>query len=111
MKPMKPNDLGKILLVEECQKVEINSFLRRTKLKLKETILNSEISTLGTVIELTTSKTGLGGTRYWFKCPLCKGRVGTLFIHAVSQNLGCRGCLGLQYRKIRYKGMVENLVG
>jgi hypothetical protein len=106
---MTPNDLGKIFLVEDSQKIEVNSFLRKLKLNLKETILKSELSARGIKIELTTSKTGFGGIRYWFKCPLCDRRAGTLFTHAVSQNLGCRACLGLQYRKIRYKGMIDEL--
>jgi hypothetical protein len=107
---MKPNDLGKTFLVEECQKIEINSFLRKAKLSLKDTLLKSEITAQGIMLELITSKTGFGGLRFWFKCPICKRRVGTLFAHAVGQNLGCRGCLGLQYRKIRYKGMIEGKI-
>lgn len=103
------NDLGKIFLVEDCQKIEINSFLRKFKLNLKEAILRSELSARGMTVELTTSKTGFGGIRYWFKCPLCERRAGTLFTHAISQNLGCRACLGLQYKKIRYKGMIDGL--
>lgn len=108
---MKPNDLGKKLLVEECQKIEINTFLRRTKLKLRETLIASELNMQGISILLISSITGFGGTRYWFKCPLCSKKVGVLFMHPVSQNLGCRRCLGLEYRKRRYKGMVENQLG
>jgi hypothetical protein len=104
---MKPNDLGKTLLVEECQKIEINTFLKMAKLKLKEALINSALSTQGIVVELTTSKTGLGGTRYWFKCPCCHRRSGTLFLPTVGQNLGCRACLGLEYRKRRFRGMIE----
>lgn len=105
---MKPNDFGKTFLVEECQKVEINSFLRSAKSKLKETLLSSELTAQGISILLISSRTGFGGTRYWFKCPSCNRRMGTLFVHAISQNLGCRECLGLEYRKRRFKGMVEN---
>jgi hypothetical protein len=106
---MNPNDLGKKFLVEECQQIEISTFLRKAKTKLKETLLSSEIDTGGVPIELTTSKTGFGGTRYWFKCPVCGQRVGKLLIHPLSHKVGCRACLGLEYRKRRYKGMVENL--
>ncbi len=104
---MNPNDLGKTFLVEECQKIEINYFLRTAKSKLKESLLNSEIDSQGLSIPLVSTKTGFGGTRYWFKCPHCKDGVGTLFVHPISQILGCRTCLGLEYRKRRYKGMVE----
>ena len=106
---MKPNDLGKKYLVEECQKIEINSFLRKAKRKLREVLINSELSFKGMVIELLISKTGFGGVRYWFKCPQCGHRVGTLFTNAISRNLGCRECLGLEYKKRRYKGMIENI--
>ncbi len=106
---MKPNDLGKTFLVEECQKININSFVRSAKHNLIKTLISSELDAQGISIELLTSKTGFGGTRYWFKCPLCKQRVGTLFVHAISQNLGCRTCLGLEYRGRRYKGMIENI--
>jgi hypothetical protein len=60
----------------------------------------------GIKVELTTSKTYVGGVRYWFKC-LCGRRVGVLFVHPISNILGCRECLGLEYRKRRYKGMEE----
>jgi hypothetical protein len=106
---MKPNDLGKTFLVEDCQKIEINNFLRTAKIKLKESLINSEIEAQGVSILLISTKTVFGGTRYWFKCPVCGGRMGTIFVHPVSQKLGCRTCLGLEYRKRRYKGMIENL--
>jgi len=108
MKTMKSNDLGKKFLVEECQKVSISTFLKSTKEKLKNELLRIEAEIQGNHIELTTSKTGFGGIRYWFKCLNCSRRVGTLFMHPISQKIGCRGCLELEYRKIRYKGMVEN---
>jgi hypothetical protein len=44
----------------------------------------------------------------WFKCPLCGSRVGVLFRHPAANTVGCRRCLKLEYRKRRYKGMVEN---
>jgi hypothetical protein len=108
---MSPNDLGKTFLVDECQKININTILKAVKLKLKDALIQSELGIQGITVELITSNTGFGGVRYWFKCPQCKRRVGTLFTHAISQNLGCRSCLGLEYRKCRYKGMVENLIG
>ena len=108
MKTLNPNDLGKKLLVEECQKISMNTFSAQLKSKIKETLLLSQIEVLNRNIELTKSDMHFGGVRYWFKCPLCHGRVGTLFVHPISQNVACRGCLGLEYRKRRYKGMVEN---
>ena len=105
---MKPNDLGKIFLVEECQKISMNTFSAQAKKKLKETLLLSQIEVMNRNIDLTTSDMHFGGVRHWFKCPMCQRRVGTLFVHPVSHKVACRGCLGLEYRKRRYKGMVEN---
>lgn len=105
---MKLNDFGKTFLVEECQKIDINTFLRVAKLQLREALVGSKLEAQGIDIKLLASKTGFGGLRYWFKCPICHKRVGTVFVHALSHNLGCRACLGLKYSKRRYKGMIEN---
>lgn len=110
MKTLKPNDLGKKYLVEECQKIRIDNFLKSYRNKLKELILSSELEALGTRIELTTSKTCYNGTRFWFKCPLCEKRVGVLLKHPLTDQIGCRQCLNLEYRKRLYKGMVEQNV-
>jgi len=106
MKSLNPNNLG--LLVEECKKVEISDFLKKSKTELKKALIKSELEIDGLSIELTTSKTNYNGTRFWFKCPLCNLRVGVLFKHPASDVIGCRRCLKLEYRKRRYKGMVEN---
>jgi len=107
MKPMKTNDLGKTFLVEECQKISFSKYLSRAKLKLKEALLSSELSIFDVPIGLTTSHTGFGGLRYWFSCPNCSLRVGTLFKHPLQDVIGCRKCLNIEYRKRRYKGMIE----
>ena len=105
MKSLNPNSLG--LLVEECQKIKISDFLKKIKIGLKEALIKSELEVEGLHIELTTSKTGYSGVRFWFKCPLCNLRVGVLFKHLTSNAIGCRRCLRLEYRKRRYKGMIE----
>ncbi len=106
MKSLNPNNLG--LLVEECKRIEISDFLKKSKTELKKALIKSELEIDGLSIELTTSKTNYNGTRFWFKCPLCNLRVGVLFKHPVNNTIGCRRCFGLEYRKRRYKGMVEN---
>ncbi len=107
MKSLKLNDLGNNHLVENCQKISIVDFSREAKRKMKESFLLAEIEVAGINVGLSTSKTHMGGRRYWFKCP-CGKRVGTLFVHPVSHILGCRACLRLEYRKRRYKGMIES---
>ena len=105
VKSLNPNNLG--LLVEECQKIKISDFLGKCKDGLKEAIIKSELEILGLKIELTTSKTCYNGIRFWFKCPLCGRRIGVLFKHPLTSAIGCRHCLKLDYRKRRYKGMIE----
>ena len=107
MKTMTPNDLGKRFLVEGCKKVKISEFIRNYRRKMKELILASEIEVSEIKVTLTSSKTGFGGVRYWFKCPLCQNRVGVIFQHPLTAKIGCRKCLNLEYRKRRYKGMIE----
>lgn len=107
MKTMNPNDFGKKLIVEQCQKININEFLKESKLKLGKSLLASTIEVQGLDLTLTGSKTGFGGVRYWFSCPNCNRRVGVLYKHALTGQLGCRLCLGLDYRKHRFKGMIE----
>ena len=108
MKSLNPNDLG--LLVEECQKIKISDFLGKCRNELKEAIIKSELEILELKIELTTSKTCYNGIRFWFNCPLCSLRVGVLFKHPLTSAIGCRQCLRLEYRKRRYKGMIEGAV-
>jgi hypothetical protein len=101
------NNLGEKLLVEDCQKVAVSDLLRDYKAKLKETILRAQFEMLNENVLIMTSKTGKGGIRFWFMCPQCKRRVGVLLKHPLQSILGCRQCLGLSYRKQRYKGMIE----
>ena len=107
MKTLNPNDLGKKYLVEECQKIRIEDFLKSYRDNLKKLVLTSELEVSGLKIELTTSKTCYNGIRFWFKCPLCGRRTGVLFKHHLTNAIGCRQCLNLEYRKRRYKGMIE----
>ena len=107
MKSLKPYNLGEKILVENCQKISITNYLRKAKEKLKETLITTEMELGNLSIELTPSKTRFSGTRYLFKCPQCKDRVGTLFVHPLTHEIGCRECLKLEYRSRRYKGMIE----
>jgi uncharacterized protein YlaI len=105
---MSANDLGKTFLVEDCQKVSVSDLLKDYKKKLKEAILKSQFEMLDENVLITTSKTGNNGLRFWFMCPRCKRRSGVLLKHPIQNVLGCRVCLGLDYKKRRYKGMVES---
>ena len=107
MKKLSPNDFGKNILVENCQKIRMKDFLKVCRTKMKKVILNSEIEMKGLNIGLTTSKTGFNGIRFWFMCPICGKRTSVLFEHPITSQIGCRVCLNLEYAKRRYKGMVE----
>jgi hypothetical protein len=108
MKSLLTYDSGKSILVEDCQRLSISSYLRKAKEKLKDVLINAEIELENLLIELAVSQTRFNGIRYWFKCPQCKGRVGTLFIHPLTKIIGCRECLKLEYKSRRYKRMIEN---
>jgi hypothetical protein len=103
---MKPNDFGKIL-AEHCEKLAIKDFLALTREKMKIAILKLEVKASGYVLELEVTQLHGGGKRFWFKCPSCNKRRAILYQHPISSALGCRDCLNLDYRKRRYKGMIE----
>jgi len=107
---MRPNSYGKIILTDQCQEIRVADFVRKAKQGLKEALLQSSIEAEGYKLLLNKSKTGYGGERYWFLCINCRKRVGVLYKHPVSEVLGCRTCLGLDYRSHRYKGMIESVV-
>lgn len=107
MKTLNPNDFGENLLVENCQQIRIEDFLRTFRTEMKRLILNIEIQAIGLNIDLATTKTCFAGVRFWFACPLCKQKIGVLYTHPITHKMGCRKCLGLEYRKRKYKGMIE----
>ena len=55
-------------------------------------------------IALTATRSGFGGQRWWFKCPIggatgqCDQRVKKLYLPAFATHFGCRACHGLHYR-------------
>lgn len=104
---MSPNDFGKKLLVDQCQKIELGNFIKISTEQLKEVLIKCSLKANGQDVSLNKSSTGFGGTRFWFACPICSKNSGVLYMHPKSQVLGCRRCLKLDYRKHRYKGMIE----
>ena len=111
MKTLSPNDFGKKILTEQCQRIKINDFVRASNEKIKEILIKSALELSGYNVILNISKTGFGGTRFWFSCPICNKRAGVLYKHPVSHILACRRCLKLDYKKHRYKGMAEIRAG
>lgn len=109
MKTLKPNDLGEKFIVEECRKVSISALIKATKNKLKESLLKTELEYWDLNIQLGSTNTHKGGFRYWFKCPTCNNNVSAIYLHPITNKIGCRNCLNLRYKKSRFKGMVENM--
>lgn len=105
---IKPYDLGKINLVEHSQKILIDELVRKATKDLKKRIIEAQIEALGIQIAFTTSNTRFNGKRYWFSCPICSKRVGIIYKHSISSQIGCRNCLKIQYKKQRFKGMIES---
>lgn len=103
-----PNDLGKNNLVEYSQKIKIDDIVRRINKGIKQQALESQIEILGIKLSLLTSDTRFNGKRYWFMCPFCSKRVGIIYKHPMSFQVGCRNCLKIKYKKQRFKGMIEN---
>jgi hypothetical protein len=106
MKTLNPNNFGNKFLVEDCKKIKINDFLKKFRIKFKKVLLDSELEFMGIKVEFKTSKTKYNGIRLWFACPICGNRVGVLYQHPLSQLIGCRKCLNLDYWKhqhLRYE--------
>jgi len=99
-----PHDFG---TVEQCQKIKIEDLVSDAKQQIKQSLIKSRLDTMGMDIALLTSQTNNGGLRLWFACPVCGMRVGTLYFPPGASTIACRTCLGLKYRKSRYKGMIE----
>lgn len=110
MKSLSPYNLGDCL-VENCQKISVNDYLKKANEQLKKLLVQTTLDTSELKINLTSSQTHFNGIRYWFACPICNARAGTLFVHPVNAGIGCRKCFGLKYAKSRYKGIVENSLG
>lgn len=102
-----PYDLGDFQLVDNAMKINIDELVDRVKKELKIRLLQAKIEALGIEVSLTTSKTRFNGDRFWFLCPMCQIKVGTLYKHPLQNILGCRNCLELKYKKQRFKGMIE----
>jgi len=100
------NDFGKFM-TDECQQIAIKPLVHQFKRTLQRGLLDNPVEIDGYSIYLQTSRTGQGGRRYWFTCPLCQRRVGVLYKHPFSQKVGCRKCQKLRYRKQAKNGMIE----
>jgi len=107
---LKPNDLGDFQSVatvaENLVRLDIQRFIRQANQQLKEKLISSQLEIEGISVTFSYSITRFGGKRLWFCCPNCGRRVGIIY-RSIDNRVGCKQCLGLKYRKQRFKGMME----
>jgi len=65
-------------------------------------------STTGTrpdvlIVPLTVSYPHFGGTRWWFRCPVCRRRVAVLYRPPRVKQLACRHCHDLTYESAQLR--------
>lgn len=88
------NDFGKFshskVAVEECQKLTIQNL---TAFGIK----NESLDINDQNIKITTTPCYYGGFRYWFICPTCRTRVGSLYRKPLASLFLCRHCQNLTY--------------
>ncbi|WP_338343012.1 hypothetical protein [Fructobacillus fructosus] len=65
------------------------------QLNFRENPRANGVNWQGHKIALATTKPNYGGVRYWFVCPYCEKRKGTLY--QVGRAVICRVCAGLYY--------------
>ncbi len=87
------------VLVEECQKISINSLDLNS---CEEKITSIYIDYFP--IKVTTTPCNYGGFRYWFICPQCGKRIGTLYRKPITTMYACRQCQNLTYALTQYSG-------
>ena len=61
-------------------------------------------------ITFTGAKPHLGGTRWWFVCPLCDRRMSALYLPPNASRFACRLCYGLSYRSSQQSHVVPALI-
>jgi hypothetical protein len=64
-------------------------------------------SPVSCAVQLTTDWCNFGGERFWFQCPTCRRRTGSIFI--VGPPFQCRVCLRLTYRSQRERHVARVL--
>lgn len=106
-KSLTPNDLGDFAVVENSPSLSIREVVGHYQQSWKQTLLASSVKVGDTQVKLISSPSRWGGVRIWFACPLCQARCGVVLIHPATQQVGCRQCLNLKYKKQKYKNMIE----
>ncbi len=108
----------KKLTVEECERISISTIVRKQVHHIFELIPDVSLEELNAIIaqrldninyqsilhgyslklSFTTTVPHLGGVRYWFICPYCDRRVGSLYRPKFAVYFKCRNCYNLTYK-------------
>ena len=104
---MAPYDFGKSITVEDCQRISVYELIKQVG-QSTDAVLGAAITVGCMTVRFTTTTTQFGGRRLWFLCPQCESGIGVLLAHPLTQAVGCRRCVEVEYRARRFKGMVEN---
>lgn len=86
-----PNDYGKILTLESCQKIKIDDLVRKARQEAKRLYIESLDLDSGRRIDLVTSSTRYGGLRYWFKASITNYLIYSLSSVILIWYAICRG--------------------
>lgn len=68
-----------------------------------------QVDSVSYAVGLETTKPFLGGLRWWFICPRCKGRCGKLYLPPPARHFGCRSCHSLTYTSCQERGKYDTL--
>lgn len=104
---MMDNDLGKSTRASELITVDI--VVETLRASWNEQLRSTVVEINGTQVSLCWSKTGQGGVRYWFICPITQKRCQKLYFEPSTGRVGSRGGLGIPYASQQQKGMLEEV--
>jgi hypothetical protein len=106
-----PSGRSSGISVEACTVIDASRLTRAGHLRngIKRLDLSYSSSSgeqLDYPIFLEETRPNFGGTRWWFRCPMCTRRVRKLFIPPRREYFGCRNCYRLTYnsRKENHDG-------
>jgi len=111
----------KKLTVEECERISISTIVLKQVHHVLKLIPDVSLEELNAIIaqrldninyqsiihgyllklSFTTTVPHFGGVRYWFVCPYCDRRVGTLYSPRFERYFKCRHCHNLTYKSVQ----------
>ena len=97
-----PSDLDKNRVLEGFLKLNVDELVREVNKDLKKSILTAQLEVFDQKIKLTTTRTRFDGKKYWFVCPSCSKRVGTLY-REMNGAAHCRTCTKTLYSRQKYR--------